>query len=202
MPLALIVYVVLGFCLIKARKEFPVEERDCWYIKSPVMAKIYAILPAVIAIIGMLVNGTEYFLLGFLSLGSAVVAYVVFKWIYKGLYKVDPERYPLNSKTKLAQGDLQQIGLFILLCGIFAFVGSLFLTWYEGSWGAEYYLDVYGTGLMSNFWLMIRIAKIGGAIATVIGLVMLVIGKKTDPITWRGTGEWGEWSSKKSSDIS
>ena len=55
---------------------------------------------------------------------------------------------------------------------------------------------------MSNFWLMIRIAKIGGAIATVIGLVMLVIGKKTDPITWRGTGEWGEWSSKKSSDIS
>ena len=202
MPLALIVYVVLGFCLIKARKEFPVEKRDCWYIKSPVMATIYAILPAVIAIVGMLVNGTEYFLLGFLSLGSAVVAYVVFKWIYKGLYKVDPERYPLNSKTKLAQGDLQQIGLFILLCGIFAFVGSLFLTWYEGSWGAEYYLDVYGTGLMSNFWLMIRIAKIGGAIATVIGLVMLVIGKKTDPITWRGTGEWGEWSSKKSSDIS
>ena len=197
MPLALIIYVVLGICLLKARKEFPVEERDCWYIKNPVLAKIYAILPAVIAIVGMLVNGTEYFLLGFLSLGSAIVAYVIFKWMYKGLYKIDPERYPLNPKTKLAQGDLQNIGIFILLCGIFAVLGSLFLTAYEGSWGADYYLETYETGLMSNFWLMIRIAQIGGGIATAVGAVMVIVGKKTDPITWHGTGDWGEWASRK-----
>lgn len=197
MPIALIIYVILGICLLKARKEFPVEERDCWYIKNPTLAKIYAILPAVIAIVGMLVNGTEYFLLGFLSLGSCIVAYVIFKWIYKGLYKVDAERYPLNPKTKLAQGDLQHIGIFILLCGIFAVVGGLFLTWYEGDWGAEYYLETYESGLMSNFWLMIRISEIGGAIAAVIGGIMLAVGKKMDPITWHGTGDWGEWASRK-----
>lgn len=197
MPLALIIYVILGVCLLKARKEFPVEERDCWYIKSPTLAVIYSILPAVIAILGMLVNGTEYFLLGFLSLGSAIVAYVIFKWIYKGLYKIDAERYPLNPKTKLAQGDLQYIGVFILLCGIFALVGGFFLGWYEGDWGAEYYLETYGSGLTSNFWLMINIAKIGGAIAVIAGSIMVAVGKKVDPITWHGTGDWGEWASRK-----
>ena len=182
-PLALMVYVILGLALIIIRKRYPVEERNCWYIKGST-AKVYvmAVLPMVIAVIGLLVNGTEYFLLGFVSIGSAVVAYIIFKWIYGGMARIDAEKYPLNPKTRLAKGDIQRIGAFILAFGLYALVGSIFLAWYEGSWGPEYYLDMYGSGLQSDFWLMIDVARIGGAIGTVIGALMLFIGKKKDPV--------------------
>lgn len=182
-PLALMVYVILGLALIIIRKRYPVEERDCWYIKGS-KAKVYvmAVLPMVIAVVGLLVNGTEYFLLGFVSIGSAVVAYIIFKWIYGGLAKIDAEKYPLNPKTRLAKGDIQRIGAFILAFGLYALVGSFFLAWYEGSWGPEYYLDMYGSGLQSDFWLMIDVARIGGIAGTVIGALMLFIGKKKDPV--------------------
>lgn len=182
-PLALMVYVILGLALIIIRKRYPVEERNCWYIKGST-AKVYvmAVLPMVIAVIGLLVNGTEYFLLGFVSIGSAVVAYIIFKWIYGGMARIDAEKYPLNPKTRLAKGDIQRIGAFILAFGLYALVGSIFLAWYEGSWGPEYYLDMYGSGLQSDFWLMIEVARIGGAIGTVIGALMLFIGKKKDPV--------------------
>lgn len=182
-PLALMVYVILGIALLKIRKTHPVEERDCWYIKgSNAKLWVYALAPMIIAIIGMLVNGTEYFLLGFVSIGSGFVAYAIFKWMYGGLYKIDPEKYPLNPKTKLAKGDLQRFGAFLLAFGLYALIGSFFLTWYEGSWGPEYYADMYGDAfLMSDFWLMIKVSKIGGAIAAVIGAILLAMGKKSDP---------------------
>lgn len=182
-PLALMVYVILGLALIIIRKRYPVEERNCWYIKGST-AKVYvmAVLPMVIAVIGLLVNGTEYFLLGFVSIGSAVVAYIIFKWIYGGMARIDAEKYPLNPKTRLAKGDIQRIGAFILAFGLYALVGSFFLAWYEGSWGPEYYLDMYGSGLQSDFWLMIDVARIGGIAGTVIGVLMLFIGKKKDPV--------------------
>ena len=182
-PLALMVYVILGLALLKIRKMYPVEERDCWYIRGG-KAKItlIAILPMVIATIGLLVNGTEYFLLGFISIGSAVVFYILFKWLYGGMYKLDPVKYPINPKTRMAKGDLQRFGAYILAFGLYAVVGSLFLSWYEGGWGPEYYLDLYGSGLTSNFWLMISVARWGGIIASVLGAVLLAVGKKKDPV--------------------
>ena len=196
-PLTLIIYMVIGFALLKARKAFPVEERTSWYIPNNKMAVIYSIVPMVIAVIALLVNGTEYFLLGFVSIGSGIVAYVMFKWIYKGLYAIDPERHPLNPKTKLAKGDVQRIGGFIVLFGLLAFFGTFFLAWYEGDWGPEYYLETYGSGLISNFWLMIKVGRIGGLIAVVVGAILYFFGKKVDPIDWHGTGDWGVWKSDR-----
>jgi len=196
-PITLILYVFLGVCLLKARKEFPVEERNVWYIKNPTLAKVYAIAPMVIGLIGILVNGTEYFLLGFCAIGSAIIFYIPIKWGYGGLHTSDPERFPINPKTRLAQGDIQRIGAFCTVFGLFAFAGTFFLQWYEGGWGPEYYLETYGSGLMSNFWLMLKVGRIGGIVGTIVGLVLLVIGKKTDPTTWHGTGEWGVWASIK-----
>ena len=182
-PLMLIVYVTLSLSLLVIRKKYPVEERNCWYIKGP-KAKIYlyGILPMIITVIALLVNGTEYFLLGFVSIGSAVLFYIAFKLIYGGLYKDDPERHPINPKTRLAKGDITRFGVYILAFGLYAIVGSFFLAWYEGSWGPEYYLDLYGEGtLIGNFWLMIKVARVGGIIATVVSLILIAIGKKTDP---------------------
>lgn len=196
-PLTLIIYMVIGFALLKARKEFPVEERDCWYIRSEWLARAYAIVPLIIAIIALLVNGTEYFLLGFVSIGSGIVFYIIFKWIYKGLYAVRPENNPLNPKTRLAKGDLQRIGGFIFLFGLLAFFGTFFLAWYEGEWGPDYYLETYGSGLISNFWLMIKVGRIGGVIGAIIGAVIYFYGKKKDPTDWHGTGDWGVWKSDR-----
>ena len=183
-PLALMIYVILGIALLIIRKKYPVEGRDCWYIKGGnVKVWAYALAPMIIAVLALLVNGTEYFLLGFVSIGSGAVFYVIFKWMYGGLAKIDAEKYPVNPKTKLAKGDLQRLGVFVLAFGIYAVIGSFFLVWYEGSWGPEYYEWMYGdTFLMSDFWLMIKVGKIGGAIATVAGAVLLAIGKKTDPV--------------------
>lgn len=183
-PLALMVYVILGIALLKIRKTHPVEERDCYYIPGGNL-KIwtYALAPMIIAVVGMLVNGTEYFLLGFISIGSGLVAYIIFKLIYGGLYKVDPVKYPINVKTKLAKGDIQRFGAFILAFGLYCLFGAFFLSWYEGSWGPEYYAEMYGDMfLVSDFWLMIKVSKIGGVVATVAGALLLAIGKKHDPV--------------------
>ena len=182
-PLALMIYVILGIALMIIRKKYPVEERDCWYINGgSFKAAVYAYVPMVIAVIAMLVNGTEYFLLGFVSIMSGLVAYTIFKIIYGGLYKNDPEKYPINPKTRLAKGDIIRFGVFLLTFGIYAFAGSIFLAWYEGSWGPEYYLETYGSGIMSNFLMMISIARIGGAVAAILGVFMMFIGKKKDPV--------------------
>lgn len=182
-PLMLIIYVTLSLSLLVIRRKYPVEERDCWYIKgSKVKIYLYGCLPMIITVIALLVNGTEYFLLGFVSIGSAVLFYIAFKWLYGGLTKDNPERYPINPKTRLAKGDITRFGVYILAFGLYAIVGSFFLAWYEGSWGPEYYADLYGTGaLIGNFWLMIKVARVGGIIATIISFIMIAIGKRFDP---------------------
>jgi amino acid transporter len=179
-PLAIIIYIVLAVTLIVLRRKFPVEERgNVYYIKGGKW-KIWLIAacPFVIGIIGLLVNGTEYFLLGFISIGSGVFFYIIFKWIYGGLYKIDSEKYPINPKTKLALGDTVRIGAFFLAFGIYAFFGSFFLSWYEGGWGAEYYLETYQTGIASNFYLMLEIARSGGMIAVIVGALLFLLGGK------------------------
>lgn len=183
-PLGIICYVILALAFVKLRKKYPIEERgDVYHVKGGAFAVGFAVVcPVVVGVAGILVNGTEYFLLGFVSIVSAVIFYIFFKRIYGGLYKLDPQKYPINEKTRLAKGDIPRIGVFLLIFGLFLLAGSFFLTWYEGAWGPEYYAAVYGSGIMSDFWGMIRIARWGGIIMAVVGVVMYFIGRKTDPI--------------------
>ena len=138
------------------------------------------VLPFVISVIALYVNGTEYFLAGFLMLLISLLGYLVCKWVYGGLYRVDPMRYPLNPRTKLALGDTKQVGLYILLSGIIALAGSVLLYLYEGSWGEEYYLETYGSGLFSNFWGMLDLCRYGGIGLIAIGLIIMGIAKKIE----------------------
>lgn len=59
-------------------------------------------------------------------------------------------------------------------------VAGIFLNFYEGEYGAEYYLEEYGEGLFSNFELMLQVCLILGAILIIGGIVMYVIGRKTE----------------------
>jgi hypothetical protein len=107
---------------------------------------------------------------------------MTFQWVYKGLTVKEPAAHPLNPRTKLAPGDIIRIGIFCIAFGLFACGGSFFLAWYEGSWGAEYYLDTYGSGLMSDFWAMINIARYGGLGSMLCGAVLVFVGRKVDPV--------------------
>ena len=181
-PVCIVVYFTISVSLIVLRKKYPVDKRgDIYYIKGGKKV-IYVItaLVFIVGIAGIIVNGTEYFIMSFITIGSGLVAYIIFKLLYGGLYRKSPDRYPINEKTRLATGDVMRIGLFMLLCGILAFFGALFITWYEGAYGEEYYLETYGKGILSDFWLMIKILKFGGIISGILGIILLILGKRYD----------------------
>lgn len=181
-PVLFVLYVGLGFAFVKIRKEYPIEKRKGLYFVKGKLAPLYICGgPLIVGIISFLVNGTEYFLLGFVAILAAILFYPICKWIYGGFYKRDPEKYPINPKTRLAKGDMGRFGNFFLLFGVVALLGSFFLVWYEGSWGPDYYLETYSSGLMSNFWLMIKIARIGGIVMMILGVIFKLIGIKFDP---------------------
>lgn len=181
-PVLFVLYVGIAFAYVKLRKDYPPEKRGgLYYVKSKLAPVYICGGPLVVGLISFFVNGTEYFLLGFVAIVAAIIFYPICKWIYGGLYKKDPENNPINPKTKLAQGDLIRFGQFFLLFGFLALVGSFFLIWYEGSWGPAYYLETYGSGIMSDFWGMISIARWLGIIMLALGVIFVLVGKKVDP---------------------
>ncbi|MCI7302011.1 APC family permease [Ihubacter massiliensis] len=183
-PVLFVLYVGLAFAFLKIRKKYPVEKRNVWYAKGGKVLKAYVIGGMfLIGFIGIMVNGLEFFTLSFLITVSGVVFYVIFKRLYGGLYASDPQKYPINPKTKLAQGDIWRIGIFFMIFGLLMFAGSFVISWYEGSWGPDYYLQTYGSGLLSDFGGMISICRWCGLGGAVLGVILFVIGVKTDKVS-------------------
>ncbi|NGM17904.1 amino acid permease [Eggerthellaceae bacterium zg-893] len=116
-------YMFLGFIVGRLRKLYPVEQRpsDMYVIGGGKLGLgLYAALTFCIATFVLCLNPVADFLATMLFLASGVVAYVVFKRLYGGLSQVDPERHPLDPKTRLAVGDTKRIGLFVLMtAGLF-----------------------------------------------------------------------------------
>lgn len=183
-PLQLYIYMAVSVCVKKLRKEYPVEERKKQKLfvmpggKPGLM--IIVTLPFIISIIALYVNGTEYFIAGFVMLLISLLLYLICKWAFKGRVLEDADAYPLNPKTKLALGDTINIGIYVFLSGIAAFAGSILLFLYEGSWGPEYYKDTYDTGFFSDFYGMIHTLRWGGLALIAAGLIIWRIGKKTE----------------------
>lgn len=182
-PLLFVCYTGFAFAFLKLRKLYPVEKRgDLYYVKGKISPYYIVIAMFIIGIIGLLLNGTEYFLLGNVLILFALIMYIFCKKVYGGLSVENPQLYPVNEKTGLAKGDIVRFGYFFLIFGAIAFLGSFFLRWYEADWGAEYYLDLYGSGLISNWSLMITIATWVGTIMLVLCAICFLVGKKVDPI--------------------
>ncbi|WP_027399317.1 APC family permease [Anaerovorax odorimutans] len=179
----LALYIIMPLAVIKLRKTIPISEREgCFIIPwGKTGLYLFAGLPVVISVIALLINGTDYFLIGLLATSTGPIFYILFKIKFGGLYKNDPILYPVNLKTKLAVGDTLRISLYCMIAGIFAVVGHFFLIWYEGDWGEEYYLEEYESGLFSNFQQMIDSLLIGGLIVFSIGIILYIIGKKVEP---------------------
>lgn len=178
----LAMYLTVFVAVIKLRKIYPVEERKAkglYYIRGGKVGLYYCtILPIIITIIAFLVNGTDYFFIGMIAMFTGPIAYIAFKWIYGGLYKVNPKKHPINIKTKLAFGDIPRIGVFCTIAGVFSFLAQFWFQWWEidyGEWGPSDY-DAFGNMIPE----LIQILKWGGLLIAIIGIVLIIAGKKIE----------------------
>lgn len=178
----LALYIILPLSVIKLRKTIPIEERKAkgLYVMPGGTAGLvfYAGAPILIAIVALLVNGTDYLCMGLIAISTGPVAYIIFKRLYGGMAKNDPKHYPLNRKTKLAFGDITRIGVYVIIAGAFAFLGQFWLHWYEITWGewepSDY--DMFANSIPQ----VLEALKWGGLIAIVAGGVLLLVGKKIE----------------------
>lgn len=178
----LALYIVLPLAVIKLRKTMPIKERKAkgLYVMPGGNAGLifYAGFPIAIAIIALLVNGTDYLAMGLIAISTGPIAYIIFKIIYGGMAKNDPVKYPLNKKTKLAFGDTIRLGVYVFIAGLFAFIGQFWLRWYEidyGEWGPEDY-DIFSNCIPQ----VMDVLKWGGLIAIIVGVILMIIGKKIE----------------------
>lgn len=178
----LALYIILPLSVIKLRKTIPIEERKAkgLYVMPGGKAGLifYAGAPIFIAIVALLVNGTDYLCMGLIAISTGPIAYIIFKRVYGGMAKNDPEHYPLNRKTKLAFGDITRIGVYVIIAGAFAFLGQFWLHWYEITWGewepSDY--DMFANSIPQ----VLEALKWGGLIAIAAGVGLLFIGKKIE----------------------
>lgn len=178
----LALYIILPLAVVHYRKIMPVEKRGDLFIIPGGKAGLYFCcgIVVLISVLALMINGTDYFVIGLAGIGTGPVAYLFFKWIYGGLHKSEPERYPLNPRTRLAKGDIMRFSYYCLISGIVGILGRFFLEWFEGDWGAEYYLEANESGFFSNFQGMLNALLIGSITITITGVILYIIGQKTD----------------------
>ncbi len=180
-------YIILPVFIHKLRKMYPIEDRikDGIFVMpgGKVGLWFFTGMPFVMSIFGIMVNGTDYLLMGIVGLLTSIVFYIIFKITCGGLYKKDPVNHPLG-KGKLAPGDFSRFGFLMTWAGILGFVGSFFLVWWEGSWALDYYpvpADDDGsgnTGFLADWPLMINMLRYGGIGTFVLGIVLFFTDKK------------------------
>lgn len=183
-PIQLYIYFMVIACVIKIRKRYPVKSRKKLGLMvmpgGPGGLLVLSASVFLVCMFALYASGVDYFITGFAVLLVGLITYVVCKWVYKGRVLEDAEIYPLNPKTKLGLGDLIDIGIYTFLTGVISIIGAVFLYFYEGSYGEEYYLEEYGHGLFSNFYGMLDICKWVGIILILVGAAIWYVGKKTE----------------------
>ncbi len=142
---------------------------------------LVCIVPIFIAFALMFISGTDYFIGGMLGVLTGPIIYFFWKRKYGGLAKVDAVKYPINSKTKLAVGDVKRTSQLFF---IFAAMGAIAVPWlryYEGGWAYEYYPEEYGSGLLSNFDAMLSAIGVATVVFVALGVIFWIIGSKVEP---------------------
>ncbi|MDR0424757.1 MAG: APC family permease [Clostridiales Family XIII bacterium] len=178
----LALYIILPLAVIKLRKKIPVSERTGCYVMpgGKIGLMYFTLVPMVLAFIIYFLNGTDYFLIGIIGASTGPVFYMACKWMYGGMAVNDPEGYPLNRMTRLAQGDTFRLAVYASIAGAMSLAGSVFLSWYEGDGGAEYYAEKAESVFFSDFWQMIEILKVMGIVLLAIAAAMFIIGRMVE----------------------
>ncbi|NLT48535.1 MAG: APC family permease [Clostridiales bacterium] len=172
-------YVMIFISALILRNRIPEEERKFKIPGGYGFLAVICIVPMLIAFIAFFINGTDYFIGGMVGIVSGPVLYYIWRRMYGGLTKKDPVRYPGNPKTGMAVGDVRRMSVMFGILTVMGVIGSLFLPWFEGDWGDEWYLEVYGLeGLFGTMLLWIRIATGAAALLTI---VLAIVASKVEP---------------------
>ena len=172
-------YVMIFISAMILRKRIPEEERKFKIPGGYTFLAIICIVPCIIAFCAFFINGTDYFIGGMIGIISGPVLYLIWRKRYGGLTKKDAKAYPKNPKTGLANGDLRRMSFMFLLLAVMGVIGILFLPWFEGDWGNDWYLEVYG---LENFFdtMMVWIRWATG-VAAAIGIALSVAAARIEP---------------------
>lgn len=168
-------YSLILISMMVLRKKEPDLKRPYKVRMSDGAVNVFCTIPIIVAFIALYINGTDYFVLGLIVMGTGPLVYIIFKRMYGGLHKKDPENNPINDATKLAVGDTKKIAFSFGLLGALMLIGRFFLPWYDDP---QTYADTYGKpGIFDTFMNVTTAAIIVYAVLTVI---FIVIGRKTN----------------------
>ena len=95
-----------------------------------------------VAVFAFFVNGSDYYLGGMIGIITGPILYFIWRRMYGGLSKKDPETFVNNPRTGLAVGDTRRISFLLLIVTLMNLIALVFEPWYEG-WGTE---DAWGSG--------------------------------------------------------
>lgn len=141
--LLMVDYVLVFLSTAILRKTEPDMERPFKIPGRDAFVKILITPGLIIAVAALFLNGADYYLGGMIALISSPIMYIIWKRMYGGLYANDPEKYPINPRTKLAVGDLHRIPIVFGIVAVIGLIGSLWwFDWYEVGW-ESYYEDAY-----------------------------------------------------------
>ena len=125
----------------------------------------------------VLINGSDYFLGGILIMLLIPIFYVIGKLSFKGLSKMDPERYPIDNRTGLGYGDLKKMGGMYVGLGLLSSLGRFFLEWYETS-GEWAFPDDYEMVFSGSFGGVMTLISVVGGVSVALGCVLFIVGKR------------------------
>ena len=141
--LLMVDYVLVFLSTAVLRKTEPDMERPFRIPGGDTFVKILITPGLIIATAALFLNGADYYLGGMIALISSPIMYIIWKRMYGGLYANDPEKYPINPRTKLAVGDMHRIPIMFGIIAVIGLIGSLWwFDWYEVGW-ESYYEDCY-----------------------------------------------------------
>ena len=172
--MAAYVLIFISACILRVKD--PDLERP---FKIPLGTKGFiamCIPPVTIAFIALFISGTDYFLGGMLALLSGPVAYFIFKRKYGGLTKIDPVRYPANSKTRLGVGDTRRMAWMFGFLTAVGIIAIFFLPWYDDP---QSYADDYG--IEGFFDILMSGVRWMTAAFGVITAALLIITRRVEP---------------------
>lgn len=145
--------------------------------------------PVAIAFLVLFISGTDYFLGGMLALVSGPVAYFIFKRKYGGLAKSDPERHPLNPKTRLGIGDTKRMAWMFGCLTAAGIIAIFFLPWYEDP---KSYADDYG--IEGFFDILMNCIRWTTTAFGVLTAALVLIARRVEPNAHQpGTTKFMGW---------
>lgn len=174
-------YVMIFISAMILRKRIPDEERKFKIPGGYGFLAVLCIVPCIIAFCSFFINGTDYFIGGMLGIVSGPILYVIWKKMYGGLAKKDPVKYPVNLKTGLAIGDTKRIASIFFGLAVVGGLALMWLPWFEGEWGPDYYLESYETGFFSSFDGMISAIQTSSIVFVVIGVICAILSVMVEP---------------------